>query len=234
MPHKTELHPDVIDRILKRRGKMHVHDTIDPRRTALVSIDMQVAFLGEGLPSEVPMARDIVPNINRLAAAMRARGGTVVWVYSTFTPETVKEWSSFFGGTYGGPHAAKVAENLFAGSPGHKHWPAVETKPGDLWVDKNRFSAFLPGASDIEAQLKKLGEQNIKGLILDLRNNPGGLLNEGVAVSDHFLRKGQTIVSHRGRASAEKPYVTRRGNSGHDYPIVVLVNRYSASAAEIQ
>ena len=45
MPHKTEPHPDVVQHILKRRGKMHVHDTIDPRRTALVSIDMQVGFL---------------------------------------------------------------------------------------------------------------------------------------------------------------------------------------------
>src|SRR5688500_9720985 len=85
MPHKTELHPDVIDRIMKRRGKMHVHDKIDAKRAALVSIDMQVAFLGEGLPSEVPMARAIVPNINKLAAAMRAAGGTVAWIYSTFT-----------------------------------------------------------------------------------------------------------------------------------------------------
>src|SRR5262245_12276552 len=105
MPHKTELHPDVVDRILARRGKMHVHDTIDAKRTALVSIDMQVAFLGEGLPSEVPMARAIVPNINRLAAALRAKGGTVVWVYSTFTPKIFEEWSAFLGGTYAGPHA---------------------------------------------------------------------------------------------------------------------------------
>jgi ureidoacrylate peracid hydrolase len=161
MPHKTELHPDVIDRIMKRRGKMHVHDTIDAKRAALVSVDMQVAFLGEGLPSEVPMARAIVPNINMLAAAMRAAGGTVAWVYSTFTPATIKEWSSFFGGTYGGPHAEKVAQNLFKGTPGHKHWPEIETKPGDLWIEKDRFSAFLPGASDAEAQLKARGIETI-------------------------------------------------------------------------
>jgi len=73
----------------------------------------------------------------------------------------------------------------------------------------------------------------VKGLILDLRENPGGLLNEGVAVADHFLQKGQLIVSHRGRASADKPYYARHGNQGRDYPIVVLVNRFSASAAEI-
>ena len=77
------------------------------------------------------------------------------------------------------------------------------------------------------------GENNIKGLILDLRANPGGLLNEGVAVADKFLNKGDVIVSHRGRASAEKVYTAKNGNHGLEYPIVVLVNRYSASAAEI-
>ena len=52
-------------------------------------------------------------------------------------------------------------------------------------------------------------------------------------MTDRFLRKGQVIVSHHGRSSPEKTYTARRGNGNHDYPIVVLVNRYSASAAEI-
>src|SRR5438094_5542930 len=84
---------------------------------------------------------------------------------------------------------------------------------------------------EVADALDKMGD--LKGLILDLRDNPGGLLNEGVGVADRFLRKGQVVVSHRGRASAEKVYTARRGNGGHDYPIVVLVNRFSASAAEI-
>jgi len=66
-----------------------------------------------------------------------------------------------------------------------------------------------------------------------LRQNPGGLLSEGVGVADQFLKKGQVIVSHHGRASAEKVYKATHGNGGKDYPIVVLVNRGTASAAEI-
>src|SRR5512146_379879 len=73
----------------------------------------------------------------------------------------------------------------------------------------------------------------VKGLILDLRQNPGGLLSEGVGVADQFLQKGQVIVSHHGRSSPEKVYRATHGNSGKDYPIVVLVNRGTASAAEI-
>jgi carboxyl-terminal processing protease len=87
--------------------------------------------------------------------------------------------------------------------------------------------------TELDENLKRLGENNIKGLVLDLRGNPGGLLNTGVAVADHFLQKGQLIVSHHGRSSPERPYVARNGNHGRDYPIVVLVDRNSASAAEI-
>ena len=73
----------------------------------------------------------------------------------------------------------------------------------------------------------------LKGLILDLRQNPGGLLNEGVGVADKFLHKNQLIVSHHGRSSPEHRYVAQHGNGGRDYPLVVLVNRGTASAAEI-
>jgi carboxyl-terminal processing protease len=73
----------------------------------------------------------------------------------------------------------------------------------------------------------------MKGLILDLRQNPGGLLNEGVGVAEKFLHKGQLIVSHHGRSSPERRYTAMHGDGGRDYPLVVLVNRGTASAAEI-
>jgi len=104
-------------------------------------------------------------------------------------------------------------------------------KPGIAYIDIEQFNENT--SREVEENIKRLGEQNIKGLILDLRDNPGGLLNEGVAVADRFLQKGQTVVKHSGRASAEKPYLARNGNAGREYPVVVLVNRYSASAAEI-
>src|SRR5271167_2865641 len=84
---------------------------------------------------------------------------------------------------------------------------------------------------EVSRALDEFGD--LKGLILDLRGNPGGLLSEGVGVADKFLKKGQLIVSHHGRASAEKRYVAQHGNGGKDYPLVVLVNRLTASAAEI-
>jgi carboxyl-terminal processing protease len=81
--------------------------------------------------------------------------------------------------------------------------------------------------------LRQLGYPNLKGMILDLRNNPGGLLNEGVEVADMFLDKNQLIVSHRGRASAERRYYALHGNGGSAVPLVVLLNNNAASASEI-
>jgi carboxyl-terminal processing protease len=84
---------------------------------------------------------------------------------------------------------------------------------------------------EVQDALDQMGD--LKGLILDLRQNPGGLLSEGVGVADQFLRKGALIVSHHGRSSPEKRYVATHGNGGKDYPLVVLVNKGTASAAEI-
>jgi len=84
---------------------------------------------------------------------------------------------------------------------------------------------------EVQKALDEMGD--LKGLVLDLRSNPGGLLSEGVDVADKFLHKGQVIVSHHGRSSPNKEYRARNGNGGRDYPLVVLVNRGTASAAEI-
>ncbi|HTP88123.1 MAG TPA: S41 family peptidase [Bryobacteraceae bacterium] len=108
---------------------------------------------------------------------------------------------------------------------------AFWVRPGIAYLDINSFNETT--SKEVEDGLKKLDEAKIKGLILDLRSNPGGLLNEGVAVAGRFLRKGEVVVSHRGRSSPEKPYLARGSSMGENYPIIVLVNAYSASAAEI-
>jgi carboxyl-terminal processing protease len=108
---------------------------------------------------------------------------------------------------------------------------AAWVRPGIAYIKILQFGENT--GRELDENLKRLGEDNIKGLVLDLRGNPGGLLSAAVQVGDHFLQRGQLIVSHHGRASAEHPYVARNGNHGRDYPIVVLVDRQSASAAEI-
>ena len=71
--HPYTVPSSVKDRVIRRQGKLTSHDTIDASRTALVVVDMQNYFVAEGFPLEVPLARDIVPNINRLARAVRGQ-----------------------------------------------------------------------------------------------------------------------------------------------------------------
>jgi len=108
---------------------------------------------------------------------------------------------------------------------------AFMIKPGIGYIHINRFNENTN--DELSDALKNLGEKNLQGLVLDLRGNPGGLLQEAVDVSDHFLEKSQLIVYHYGRHSQEKRYYTRKGDGGKEYPIVVLINRFTASAAEI-
>jgi carboxyl-terminal processing protease len=103
--------------------------------------------------------------------------------------------------------------------------------PGIAYVRIQSFTNQNTG-HDFEQKFRELGEGSINGLILDLRFNPGGLVSEAVGVAGRFLQPGQTVVSHRGRSSAEQVF-RAKGGAKAKYPIVVLVNRYSASASEI-
>ena len=85
-------------------------------------------------------------------------------------------------------------------------------KPGIGYVKIEEFIETT--GHDFEAALKKLDENQLKGLVLDLRGNPGGLLTEAVSVAGHLLPKGDVIVSHQGRASQERVYKAPKGITG--------------------
>ncbi|PYU97323.1 MAG: S41 family peptidase, partial [Acidobacteria bacterium] len=104
-------------------------------------------------------------------------------------------------------------------------------RPGVAYVHIHDFVETT--GDELTEALKTLGSKNLKGLILDLRGNRGGLLQAAVDVTDRFLEKHQLIVYHNGRHSSEKRYYARNGERGEDYPIVVLINRETASASEI-
>ena len=104
-------------------------------------------------------------------------------------------------------------------------------KPGIGYVRLTQFNETTD--REIADALKQLGANGLDGLVLDMRNNPGGLLNEAVAVGDIFLEKNQLIVSYHGRSAPERRFYAIRGNQGMEVPLVILVNNNSASAAEI-
>jgi len=120
-----------------------------------------------------------------------------------------------------------VRDEILRPSVSHAFW----LKPGIAYVRVTQFKENT--SKELEDNLKRLGEGDIKGLVLDLRDNPGGLLYEGIEVAGHFLKKNQVVVSDRGRVKPTKEYKARSNNGGKEYPVVVVVNRHSASAAEI-
>ncbi|HEX5235318.1 MAG TPA: S41 family peptidase [Silvibacterium sp.] len=104
-----------------------------------------------------------------------------------------------------------------------------EIKPGIGYIHITQFQQTT--GREFSDALDHFGD--LKGLVIDLRNNPGGVLVEAVAVCDKLLNRGQIIVSQRGRAYPEQVYRATHGNQGHFFPVVVLVNHGTASAAEI-
>jgi carboxyl-terminal processing protease len=106
---------------------------------------------------------------------------------------------------------------------------AYEIRPGVGYIHLSQFQETT--AEEVDNTIDGFG--NLKGLVFDLRGNPGGLLSQAVEVCDHLLAKGQGIVSQRGRAFPDQVYTATHGNGGKTFPIVVLVNRGTASAAEI-
>ena len=155
--HKIAIPKSVVERVIARRGREFVYDNLDPRRTALVVVDMQNAFmLPEVAHSPCLAAQDIVPNINRLAKAVRESGGTVVWIKTTFTEESLKSWSVLYDMT-GSERTDMRARALAAGSKGHELWAALDAREGDVTVEKNRFSAFIQGSSNLAEVLRERG-----------------------------------------------------------------------------
>ena len=154
--HRYVMPESVKDRVLRRQGKLWSHDTIEAGRAALIVVDMQNYFCAEGFPAEVPLSRGIVPNINRMARAMRAAGGTVVWV-QTDSAEALARWGKHHTYMLTPERVQKRLAGLDSAAEGFRLFGDLEALPGDLRVKKVTYSAFMPGSSDIDAQLGARG-----------------------------------------------------------------------------
>jgi ureidoacrylate peracid hydrolase len=150
--HKIAIAESVVAGAMQQRGKLNRYDEIVGPQTALVVIDLQNVFMQPGAAVEVPTAREIVPNVNRLAAAMRAVGGKVVWVQMTLNDQE-QSWSVFFEGE----RRREAFRQMQRGSHGHALYETLDVKADDLIVEKRRYSAFIQGASNINSILRGFG-----------------------------------------------------------------------------
>lgn len=156
MPHQVD-HNIILERHAQARGGVrNIWDTIDPQRTAHVIVDMQNGFVEEGAPVEVPAARDVVAEINRLSRAMREAGGTNVFLrFTTPDPDGPAAWPVFAERMGDGILAHREA--FMPGAHYHQIWPDMDVAETDLCIDKHRFSGFTPGTSTLSVELEARG-----------------------------------------------------------------------------
>ena len=154
--HTFELPEEIKARVAERVGQAHPFAALAPVRTALVVIDMQNYFMKEGYMGEVPMAREIVPGVNRLADAVRSAGGHVVWIQNS-TNNTRQSWSVFHEDLLS-PQKQKLRYATLAEEhEGHELWPALDVRTQDAKIIKKRFSAFIQGSSNLDSYLRERG-----------------------------------------------------------------------------
>jgi nicotinamidase-related amidase len=150
--HQSYIPAEVRNRFAAMRGGPQ-QIVVDPARTAHVIIDLQVGFMGEGALVEMPIARAIVENVNRVSRALRSAGGPVAYLQFTFDPDEPHRWGSHWGRMT--PDAVGRMRTAFtAGAEQHALWSGLDVQPEDLIVPKTRFSAFIPGTCDLDALLR--------------------------------------------------------------------------------
>ena len=160
--HDVQIRPEIVNRVMERRKRFHIFDRLDPRASALIVIDMQNTFCAPGAPAEVPASRGICANINRLAARLRQMGGKVVWVTHAITASGSKsDWSGFFDVFVADAIRQRTIESMHPSGEGQKIWHELQPQSEDIYVVKNRYSALISGASQLERILRSRGIENI-------------------------------------------------------------------------
>ncbi len=154
--HKIVIPQYVRDRVVQRQGKLHAYEVIDTATSALIVVDMQNYFMQEGQQGEVPVARAIVPTVNRMAHAMRDAGGCVVWV-QTSAEGTLESWSHLHQDLYLPERRDRRLASMREDAVGFQLWAALDVRAADERVIKKRYSAFIPGSSKLEALLRTRG-----------------------------------------------------------------------------
>ncbi len=155
--------------------------------------------MAEGQPSECPVAREIVPNVNRLADAVRRNGGLVVWIQTLSGPESADSWSVYYERMTPEKTRARV-DGMSPDGSGYALWPDLDVRDGDEIVVKTRYSAFIHGSSNLEEVLRTHGIDTIlitgvststccestarDGMMLNFRTM---MIADGCAAPDDYL-----------------------------------------------
>jgi len=154
--HSFKMPTEYVKRVIARQGRAHLCEKFDAPRTALVVVDMQNYFMAPPYLAACPAAQEIVPNVNRLAAALRQAGGKVIWLQNLAPWESLESWS-VAKEMYTPDKVQQRWEAMQRGHNGFELWPALDVRGEDERVVKRRYSAFIQGSSDIENVLRDHG-----------------------------------------------------------------------------
>jgi ureidoacrylate peracid hydrolase len=161
--HKIDIPADVRARSRRVRGRDRIFETIQLPRTAHIIVDLQNGFMAEGALVEVPVARDIVPNVNAIAAAVRQAGGINVFLRYTYDESEPLTWTAWYSAYLAKDYSVDLKNAFKIGAEPWELWPSLALQKGDLVVDKTRFSAFVPGTCKLHELLQ---ERDIDTLIV--------------------------------------------------------------------
>lgn len=160
--HKVDIRKEIVDRVLARRNRLHLFDRLDPAETAFVIIDMQNTFVQPGAPAEVPASRGICATINRVNARLRDLGVKIIWITSANTGDgNGSDWDLFFNNFVAAEVRQQTVRSLAPGGDWERIWHELEVAADDIEVIKNRYSALLPGTSQLERVLRGYGIKNV-------------------------------------------------------------------------
>jgi ureidoacrylate peracid hydrolase len=146
-------------RVFTLRKQWRAFANIHASRTAHIAINFQNAFLAARQPLEVPTAREIVANVNRISKTLRAMGGLVVHVQNTKDAAEPKNCSNYWTST--GAVCERVTERFAKSNESHALWPGLDVSPRDLRIPKRHFSAFAPGSSSLHVVLQSHGIETL-------------------------------------------------------------------------
>lgn len=163
MTRQDDLPADLVAAATRRRNGITVFNAINPARTALLALNMQNAWLADDAAfDKAGRARAILPQVNRLANALRQRGGSVIWLqHTTNPPGHSGYWSGYFDHFVRAELRGAAAAALAPGQTLHALHPDTARDPADLVLPKHRFSAFLRNPHDLEALLRQRGVDTV-------------------------------------------------------------------------
>jgi nicotinamidase-related amidase len=149
--HPSGIEQRIVDKVMARRGRLHAFTSLDPVKTALVVIDLD---LGTGRDDESRMAV-IAQRVNGLSAMLRQRGGVVAWVTTPVTQAT-ENFRAVFGDALTDRYEADARSGK-----SNTIWPELQVAAADLYAVKRGHSAFLPGKCDLHDRLQAVGIESV-------------------------------------------------------------------------